>query len=292
MLLKHITVVIPFYILMVENYKTKTMKKILLVILPLLFLTILINCKKQQPQINEDIKNPCDCATEVSADFDMLEISGQTNSIFERTTPTDTIFKNKSVKFLAKDSTANYTWYIGTEVLTDREVVRYFDQSLVGQDLPITLVVKKTPNNICFPSDDGYDSIVKILHVSPYPIAIAPNLDLGSIEGTYRVKSEHKADSFDIVFYTSINGLGENKFNIENYDGNGSNCLNQANIGEYLNYRQVGTSWGTSTSQCDYIKGSIHNRLDGVTEMNFSFGSNNVNADYYYERKYLGRKLN
>jgi len=238
-----------------------------------------------------EVVNPCDCATEVVADFDMLEISGQTGGIFEKTTPTDTILKNKSVRFLAKDSTAEYTWYIGSEVLTDREVVRYFDQSLSGQNIPITLVVKKDPNNACFPNDDGYDSIVKILHVSQFPIDNNPIYDYGSIDGTYRVKSEHKVDSFDIVFYTTIIS-GTKKFNIENYDGNGSNCINQADIGDIVNYRQIGAKGGTSTTQCDYIRGNIHNRLDGVTEMNFSFGSNNVNASYYYERTYLGRKLN
>ena len=264
------------------------MKKILLVILPLLFLTVLINCKKQQPQINEDIKNPCDCAHEVSADFDIFEVGGT----WSEQTLTDTIYHDKYVIFKAKDTIANYTWYIGSEVFNTKEVTKFFDNSLIGQNIPIALVVKKEPNTYCFPNDDGYDSIVKSIYVSQYIINDFTNtLNYGPIEGTYRVKSEHKADSFDIVFYTTLNFQNENMFNIENYDGEGSNCLNQALV-TGANYREVWTKSGTSVTQCDYIQGSIHNRLDGVTEMNFSFGSSNVNADYYYERKYLGRKLN
>lgn len=258
-----------------------------------LLLITLTACRKEQPEMTTEISNPCDCASEVVADFDILEISGQTGSIFEKTTPTDTILKNKSVRFLAKDSAANYTWYIGNEVLTDREVVRYFDNSIAGQDISISLVIKKSPNTICYPNDDGYDSIVKILHVSQYPIINAPTtLEFGSIDGTYRVKSEHKVDSFDVVFYTTLNS-GQHKFNIENYDGNGTNCLDQAFLGGITNYRQVGTNSGTGTLVCEYLRGNIHNRLDGVAEMNFTTRVyNDENVLITYEWLYLGRKLN
>ena len=257
----------------------------------IIVLILLISaCHKNQPEMNNNISNPCDLAHEVSAEFEILEITGQTGSVFEKTTLTDTILHTKSVRFIAKDSMADYTWYIGNEVITERSFVRYFDNSLSGQNIPVTLVLKKDPNHFCLPNDDGYDSITKILHVSQFPILNDPILELGSIEGTYRVKSMHLVDSFDvnidISYYNS-----QIIFNIENYDGMGSNCFDQAYL-QGWSYRQIWTNSGTSTTQCDYLRGNVHNRINGGVEINFSFGSNNVNASYYYERNYLGRKLN
>jgi len=254
-------------------------------------LVVVTACHKDQPEMNTNLTDPCSFAKEVSADFDILEISGQTGSNFEKTTPTDTIFHNKSVRFIAKDSTATYTWYIGNEVLTDRAVVRYFDNALIGQNIPITLVVKKDPNLVCFPNDDGYDSITKVFHVSQFPIINIPSIEIGSIEGTYRVKSDHLPDSFDVVFYMSYNNLSQQKRNFENYDGYGSNCLNQADPNGG-NYRQSWTNGGTSLSQCDYLIGNIHNRLDGVVEMNFTTKEHVGTPVVTYNWKYLGRKLN
>ncbi|MFK8038830.1 MAG: hypothetical protein AB8B74_11105 [Crocinitomicaceae bacterium] len=36
----------------------------------------------------------------------------------------------------------------------------------MGEDIPISLVVKKAPNTICLPNDDDYHSITKVMHVS------------------------------------------------------------------------------------------------------------------------------
>jgi len=267
------------------------MKKTLL-LTTLILLTILMACHKDQPEINNTPTDPCSFAKEVSADFDILEISGQTGSIFEKTTPTDTIFKNKSVRFIAKDSTATYTWYIGNEVLTEREVVRHFDQSLSGQDITIALVVKKAPNLICLPNDDGYDSITKIMHVSQFPIDNNPILDLGGIVGTYRMKSAHLPDSFDISFDASYNIYHTKTFNITNFDGYGTNCIEQAKLNG-RNYKQVWTNDGTTTSQCDHLKGYIHNKLNGEVEMKFTTGEWITGVgEKIYKWDYLGRKLN
>src|SRR5690606_9243363 len=116
-------------------------------------------------------------------------------------TETDTIFKDKNVRFTAKEKNAEYTWYMGTEILTDSVVQRYFGDDLAGANLPITLVVKKQPNKLCFPNDDGYDSITKYIHVANLPILDCPNANYGTLQGDYRVKSEHLPDSFDIQIY-------------------------------------------------------------------------------------------
>jgi hypothetical protein len=244
----------------------------------------LFSCKKEQPALS---KMDCSCAKEVSAEFKIEEIANYGFN-WEKRTETDSILYNKNVSFKAITEDAEYVWYIGTEKINTQEVVRYFDQSLIGQKIPITLVVKKKANTICFPNDEGYDSITKTLTVTPYTIVTPDDYDLGSIEGTFRVKSNLLLDSFDIkisfVRDDEINPL-KPLINFENYDGLGSICLNHQGSAQ-RNYRQV---YFENFGGCKLMFGDIHNRLDGVFEMNVTF---------YYEthpeyavHKYLGRRL-
>ena len=252
-------------------------------------IAVLLACKKEQPAMNGNAKDPCDCASEVSADFEIWEGSSQVPN--PRQTLTDTTYKDRTVEFRALEEDAEYTWYIGADVETGQETWKYFPDQWAGSDIPITLVVEKEPNNTCFPDDDGYDSVVKTFHISDYWQENGQDLGLGPIEGIYRVKSEHLADSFDVEFYADKNFQGEIMFNIVNYDGEGSNCIDQARI-TGSNYRQVWTTNGTGSLVCDAIRGFIHNRMDGITEMQFSFGATGPSSPDYYERTYFGRKIN
>ena len=180
--------------------------------------------------------NPCDGANEVNGNF-IIEEMTTVNTNFALYTITDTIYKNKSVRFTALEDDAEYTWYIGTEVLHTKEVTRYFSDTWSGVNIPITLVTKKKSNKLCFPDDDGYDSITKFFHVSNLPIWNIPDAILGPVEGSFRMHSPHLPDSFDINIDVTFLG-GTTYFNIENYDGLGSNCLQQARPKAY-NYRQI-----------------------------------------------------
>ena len=173
------------------------MKKLLL-ILPLLLLLYIVACKKEQPQMVNEVTNPCDCAHEVSADFLMEEegkYQGSLTPLYK--TETDTMYSERPLLFTALEDAAEYTWYIGAEVITEQKFWRFFDNSLIGQTLPMTLVVKKTPNNTCFPNDDGYDSITKyITIVDGSQLFTTPN----HFEGTYRISDTASVDSIDIYF--------------------------------------------------------------------------------------------
>lgn len=268
----------------------KTQRKILQLSYAILFLLALFvfSCKKEKPVVPET-KNPCECAREVTADFTMEERShASANAYF---TNTDTIFKDKDVRFTALEEDAEYTWYIGIEELNTREVSRYFDQSLSGSNIPITLVVKKAPNKLCFPDDNGYDSTTKILHVSQYPIENGQDLILGSIEVSYRVKSDHLIDSFDLNLNVFKDMNQSWAFSIENYDGNGSNCIclpggdcNNSTRVYVSNYRQIWTQNGPGP--CNNLRGYIHNKLDGEVEMYFETSNPGDTGKIY-----LGRKL-
>lgn len=234
--------------------------------------------------MSNEAKDPCDCASEISADYKIEESTGSFAGDF---TETDTVYKNKWVYFTAYENEASYTWYIGLDVLTDQSVNRYFNDNWEGYDIPITLVVEKEPNSVCFPNDDGYDSITKTFHISQYPVTTEvpfSNISAGPIEGKYRVKSSHLPDSFDIELNITVGSQAYSRFfNIINYNGYGDSCINQTRV-KGMNYRQI---WTNPSLSCNTLYAEIHNRMDGITEMKMSWEGNGTGFLTYY-----GRKLN
>ena len=245
----------------------------------LFFSTLLFACKKEQPALRS-LEEDCGCAKEVSADF-VMEESTYFNTSWEKLTETDTIFMNKNVQFRALENNAEYTWYLGSEGLHEQTFYRYFDQNLANQDIKVTLVVRKKPNLICKPHDDGYDSIIKYLHVSnkdsdsafvnPYPM----------LEGVFRMKEKDGVDSIDIVIELHNDIVQGGTLRIYNYDGQGSNSpLNYYGGFEGMNYRQF---WYAHNLRDNMI----HHRLDGVVELNMISTAITPVKSYYY----LGRKI-
>lgn len=146
-------------------------------------------CRKEKPEFDLSDKDPCSCASEVSAEFDIQEII---NIQYGLETFTDYVFENRTVRFTAREENADYKWYLGSEILTGKSVSRYFNSSVVNMTIPITLVVKKNPNKTCFPNDDGYDSVVKYMDVIER--CAQPHM----LEGTFRFAEENSTDSIDI----------------------------------------------------------------------------------------------
>jgi len=191
-----------------------------------IFLTTILlaqySCKKVQPEMKE---LDCSCAKEVSADFTMEEIvagSFPEDGVENFWTFTDTIYSEKTVRFTALEDGATYKWYMGSEIVNQKQLKRYFSTAFSNQVLPITLVVKKKPNKICFPNDDGYDSITKFLSVKS---------DLSEtvfLEGAFRFYSTELKDSFDVQidFQPGDNSGNISRFNLYNYDGKGLNSVN------------------------------------------------------------------
>jgi hypothetical protein len=250
----------------------------------LFFLVIAMSssCRKKQPEIGV-AQNACDCISEVSADF-IIEEAGGYGTPFEKRTETDTIFKGRNVVFTAREQAAEYKWYIGSEVLNDKSFGRYFDWSQAGQNIPVTLVVKKKPNSICFPHDDGYDSIVKVFNVS------YAHDDIDSIfqnpswmfEGVFRMKDKNGADSVDITIDLHYDGLQGGTLRIYNYDGQGGNSpLDYYGGFNGINYRQL---WYEHNQR----RNSLFHKINGEIELNMvSYNTIPPVKSYYYK----GRKL-
>jgi hypothetical protein len=113
--------------------------------------------------------------------------------------------------------------------------------------------------------------------------------------GTYRVKGPHLVDSFDVAFWAIphiVSGGTLYSYKIFNYDGLGSNCLNSIPVYQVrikaFTYRKV---WLGYVAHPDYFGGTIHRRLDGVTEMNFTYSLDGTSANMV-NRTYYGRKIN
>jgi hypothetical protein len=241
-------------------------------------LLIVSGCTKEQPELTSGTEN-CNCATEVSAKFLMEELATPINfSGFRKQTDTDTIYAGRNVRFYGLEANAGYTWYIGSEVITDREFYRFFDASLIGQTLDMILVVDKEPNLICYPSDDGYDSIVRQLTVVEEPTefdfhaATHPRF-----EGTFRVKDLNSSDSIDIVCEIADN-TQTYKYKVTNYDGLGTEHTFQWSG---FNYRQ---RWISGTC----YTGHVLSEWDGEFELLLNANSLSSCTTYHYR----GRRLN
>lgn len=266
------------------------MKEINILFISAFLIFVLSTCRKEQPEMTELNKN-CDCAHEVTADFYMEEMVTPIDWPYARkSTDTDTIYANKNVWFHPVEKNAEYTWYLGLETLTEEEIYRYFSEEHVGETYPMTLVVKKKPNTICFPNDDGYDSIVRYLTIVEKidEYEFFNNVSMHArFEGIYRVKDSNMADSIDLTFDVThhIEGTAlNNQFVISGYSFYGE--LDKINFGDPgANYRQF---WFNG----NYCYGGdagvfIYNRLDGVFEFKLTANPGTSCSSYHF----YGRKL-
>ncbi|GAB4403079.1 MAG: hypothetical protein OHK0053_27600 [Microscillaceae bacterium] len=144
--------------------------------------------------------NPCLELAPTFADFVMEEELVKPAPYEVRYFEVDTIgaLNNHFIRFTAKDKLADsYEWVVGSDprVYTTRSFSLQFTQGF--GNVPVRLIVKKAPNNACFPEDDGIDTLTKVLHVLPYgqmPI-------IGEYEG-YNLSNPSKIFTIKIFWTT------------------------------------------------------------------------------------------
>jgi hypothetical protein len=117
------------------------------------------NCPNYQEPIN-----PCDGVFATSAQFSMMQ-SPNINGV-----PPDTLITfyrecviMKPITLRAHLNDCSYHWIIGANDYYTQEVSFNFSSTYVDQQIPITLIVSRTPNTACFPEDDGLDTVSKII---------------------------------------------------------------------------------------------------------------------------------
>lgn len=270
------------------------MKKITIISLALLFVLVLA-CRKEKPPFDLSDKDPCSCASEVSAEFKIEEwVITNPTAIWDET---DTCNRISIMRFSALENDANCKWYIGNQIVNAQVVTRNFSSAWVAGDIPITLVVNKEPNRICFPNDDGYDSITKTFYVSQYPIYDYENHEIHHpLEGVYRVIGSHLTDSIDVTLNMRLNPTTAAGFvDVLNADGSGLMCTEAYGSGSrglnYLSFRRMSFGFFTqgSTSFCEAISGNLRKDENGNAELNFKLNHGNPLIEIQWMLK--GRKL-
>jgi hypothetical protein len=137
------------------------------------------------------------------------------------------------------------------------------------------LVAKKKPNTICFPNDDGYDSIVKYLTVSNKSYDDVYDLPNHLFEGIFRFKDSlgnYPGDSVDLKIelkYWGEDGVFSDRVQITNLGGRDSVTV-LAGASEY------------------YLSPSFHYFSNGRVEFIMNKHSQLSNPSIYF----IGRKLN
>lgn len=114
------------------------------------------SCTKHQ-------EDPCRALHATSADFSIMEYHGNIYPLNQlwKYYSSDTV-SSLYIQFKANDSLADaYEWHIGSGIYTKRSVALYFPNSIVGQSVPITLILSKKTNQTCFPNDRGVDTLTK-----------------------------------------------------------------------------------------------------------------------------------
>jgi hypothetical protein len=131
--------------------------------LSFIFLILLMLLLTACPEDNPVITDPCAGKKPVSASFKIYEdpvwLPNGTNWIYY---DTDTIALTSAI-FIADDSTADeYEWHLGSEIINTRSFSRTdFPRK---QHFPVTLIIRKKPDTLCFPSDDGIDTLKRIFY--------------------------------------------------------------------------------------------------------------------------------
>ena len=147
------------------------------IVFSLLLLGLCITaCKKEQPDLTT--LNNCSCANEVSADFkmgqffdsDLIDLDTVHYYMYYEPDGTFHLDGNCYISFSANDANAmSYEWQVGnnSSSQTTKDFGLYFDDT-VGT-IPVRLIIHSTPNTICFPDDDGIDTVTRYLTVRSMP---------------------------------------------------------------------------------------------------------------------------
>jgi len=159
---------------------------------------VLVNsCKKEPPcndPTNPECENydPCYGKKPVTADFEMSQ--GWTfvpPDYLDVWNPDVAFYRGligfKLVGYNEEDTSVNYTWLLGAEVIHEYHFERDFIDTK-EKEIPITLIVEKKPDLSCFPEDDGKDTLTKFIKLVDSPCEFLTN-------GDFKVLYEGEKDS-------------------------------------------------------------------------------------------------
>jgi hypothetical protein len=241
--------------------------KLLVSISVLIF--ILNSCEK------EPVENPCECGQKpVSANFTITETRGWPDWLIADFEPydTDTIMFGSAV-FTALEEDATYTWLIGIETLQDKVVERSgFPE---GQAVPITLIIEKTPDNECFPNDDGRDTLTRYLYK-------AESRCESLIQGEYHgALVSNPQDTFTVLIdncppYPQIPGFSNWSLYIKNLERDCEFICEES----IVSHRQI--VFFSGADQCERPRGQIK-LSDNDSDLTIKYRNSPENIEYTFK---------
>jgi hypothetical protein len=189
----------------------KVVAKLILFLLIGLIAVGMDSCKKKPPTppdcydpANPDCVNydPCYGKEMPTADFliEDLACDAYLDCVF---ITEDSIFFGNDIRFRStfeNEKKYKHTWYIGTEILNDYQVVRDFLNVPRPAFITVSHVIRYEPDTICFPGDDGMDSVSRTFYLIRYFNEL-------NIFGRYRGVLNNEIDSFDMeIYFLNKNG--------------------------------------------------------------------------------------
>ena len=166
----------------------------------LLFIQLITACSK----VEDD---PCLEKQQPVIDFKMGARIAHFNAV-DTLIESDTILAFNKVEFLAPDGFDQYEWKIGRDerVFTDQRFSLIFTQP--QEVVVVQLITQSTPDKICFPLDDGRDTLRKYLTIVPKE----ENPIYGDFHGYLEAAPE---DTFTVrIFVDPVSGEGIHTINI------------------------------------------------------------------------------
>lgn len=225
------------------------MKKVLFIIVSLWFFAIIFSLESCHKDEKVD---PCKALHQTSADFTIMEDHSNIVEDDKRWKyyACDTVSSGYT-RFTAKDSLADsYEWHIGAGVYNKRSVSLFFPSTLIGQSIPITLIVTKKPNLNCFPKDNGIDTLTKNVY---FLDACVNSLIQGKFFGYNDIAPKDTFSvNFDLCKYNQFNLEGCNISNLFR----DRECSYSFYYNFYLGYKELYFSSGGSLCGSSGIGGT------------------------------------
>ncbi len=252
-------------------------------------IVLIISCNRCKEECNDptnpDCPNyvapdPCADHHEVSAEF-LMEAKVELLPVYR---PCYGAIWGRNLRLTATNQNYDsYKWIIGSDTIYSNQYEFYFPQSFSGQSYPITLIVSGIPDSVCFPEDDGKDTVTVIVPV----ISLADN----PIHGQYKVAWDSApTDSFEVglsFFYDS--GTDINHLYTKNFDHQetGDSCDIDV-IGFGYNYYGV----TTNLSPCDRLRGDFWLNEDGSFEADYQLDVDPTGVINMQPFRARGRRIN
>jgi hypothetical protein len=146
------------------------MRKILFLFMSIILIMSCNKCKERcddptNPEcpnyVAPDNNDPCAGVETTNSDFIMYQ------SLLPGTTQ-DTLIQfyhdcmwGKAITLHAIQDSAEYHWIIGTNHYYSRDVTFQIGFEFVNQEIPLTLIINRSPNLACYPEDIGADTTIK-----------------------------------------------------------------------------------------------------------------------------------